>query len=135
MKIKYNEYPPNYDEILTHFPNAKNNNVVFTYGNILFSPTSTNIPKDLLVHEETHSKQQKNHKGGIVGWWKQYINNKEFRVKQEVEAYQNQYNYIKNHYGRSIRRRLLRKISKDLSGKLYNNCMSFEEAKRKILEI
>ena len=129
MKIK-KKYPPNYKEILDYFPQANKKGIVFTYGDTLYSPTSLNIPKHLLVHEKTHSKQQ--NEMGIEKWWEKYFTNKKFRFSQELEAYQNQYNFIEKKFGRHERRVLLRQISKDLSGKLYGNLVSLREAKIKI---
>ena len=59
MKIKH-KYPPNYKEIIEHFPAVKNKlGIIFTYGDILYVPSGLSIPADLMAHEETHKQQQK----------------------------------------------------------------------------
>lgn len=126
MKI-VNKYPPNYDEIIQHFPVKNKRGIIFTYGDKLYVPamgTIPHIPDHLMAHEKTHSKQQKNHKGGVKGWWKQYFEDKQFRLDQESEAYRNQYNHAKETLNRKECRLILKKIAKDLSSKIYGNLVS-----------
>lgn len=130
MKIKY-KYPPNYKEIVERFPAVKRMpGVVVTYENVLYVPSGSNIPPDLMVHEETHMKQQNDM--GVKEWWKHYFLYDEFRLKQEVEAYHNQFKYAKLHYGRQQSRKILRKIAKDLSCPMYGNIISKDKAKELI---
>lgn len=132
MKVK-NKYPPNYQKIVKYFPFIKGKyGIVFTYGNKLYAPGKPDIPEHLMKHEETHLRQQQNHPEGVKGWWNEYIKSKQFRLKQELEAYQNQYIYAKAHLNRQQRRKLLRKISKDLSSKMYGKIISKKKAKRLI---
>ena len=131
MKIKY-EFPPNYEKILMSFdiPTENNRSIVFTYGDILYVPRVGGIPAHLMAHEVTHSKQQ----GSNTGKWNdEYIINDMFRLNQELEAYRNQYKYFCNvSKDRNQRFFLLHKISKDLSGSLYKNIISYNEAKKQI---
>jgi len=58
MKIEHKN-PPNYSEIIKHFPIVvKKPGVIFTYGDTIYSPSVDKISKDLIVHEETHQIQQ-----------------------------------------------------------------------------
>jgi len=126
MRVKH-KYPPNYKEIVKHFPVvAKMYGVVFTYGDILYSPDKSPISPDLRKHEETHRGQQA--KMGKDEWWEEYFNDPIFRLAQELEAYRNQYQYAVKYYNRQLRRRILRKISKDLSCPLYGNIIGKKEA-------
>ncbi len=128
MQIIVN-YPPNIDKIDNAF-NARGKPVVFTYGNIIFNPLDGEVTRDLLKHEETHMKQQGS---DIEGWWDRYIKDKDFRLKQELEAYRNQYNFIKNSGKNwnyvSI---FLSRIATDLSSEIYGNIISYDEAMRLI---
>lgn len=129
MKIK-NELPPNYDEIKKYFPSADfNKGTLFTYGDTCYCQS---ITPDLVVHEETHVKQQLDPKA----WWDRYFTDIQFRLSQEVEAYRNQWQWIKkNIKDRNSRFRLLSRICMDLSGTLYGNIVSFDEAKRLIEKV
>jgi len=132
MRIKHKR-PPNYDEIIKHFPVvARMSGVVFTYGDTLFVPNGNDIPDHLMKHEETHQVQQA--QLGVETWWKMYFESSHFRLKQEVEAYRAQYAYIKEYSNRQSRRQLLQKLAKDLSKAMYGNLVSKEEAKRLITE-
>lgn len=127
MKV-VTDYPPNYELLKATFKLQPN--VVFTYGDTLYNPGGGVLEEHLMVHEETHAKQQSN----ADSWWKRYIEDKEFRLSQELEAYRAQYQYLLEHNDRAYRRRVLRQISKDLSGGIYGNLLSQAEAKALIKE-
>lgn len=124
-----NSPPPNYEEIRNNFPNADfEKGVLFTYGDICYCKR---ITSDLIIHEKTHTKQQVNPKE----WWDRYFKEPEFRLSQEVEAYHNQWLWIdKNIKDRNLKFKELCRIADDLSGKLYNNLISFNKAKELIMK-
>ena len=64
------------------FPNVEG----FTFfGNIYFKEKNIdNIPINLIAHEKKHLKQQEN---GYLKWIIKYLFSREFRYKQEMEAY------------------------------------------------
>lgn len=133
MKIKH-KYPPNYQEIIEHFPTVENmTGVIFTYGNKLYVPGGENIPDDLMKHEETHQRQQM--EMGIDEWWNRYFEDAEFRLDQEVEAYRNQYKYARENYDRADYRQLLKKIAKDLSRPMYGSIINKKEAVKLIKKL
>lgn len=125
--------PPNFKEISKAF-NIKGESLVFTYGNKLYiSDYKGEIEDHLMVHEETHSKQQGK---APKKWWKFYIADANFRLSQEVEAYQNQYKYFKSTVkDRNQRARFLQKIVADLSGRIYGYMIGFNEAKDLIAKV
>ena len=128
MQIK-KEYPPNINDITAKFPLTLD--VVFTYGDTIYSPAGVELPKHLFVHEQTHSKQQL--AMGVEVWWKKYIEDENFRLGQEIEAYANQYKqFCKDK--KSIERQylFLDLISKDLSSPLYGNLVDYTTAKQLI---
>jgi DNA-binding Xre family transcriptional regulator len=127
LKIVY-ALPPNYEKIKEHFPTANfDKGTLFTYGDTCYCKS---ITPDLIIHEETHVKQQVNPQE----WWEKYFVDVAFRLSQEVEAYRNQWHWIgKNIKDRNVRFKILFKICKDLSGKLYNNMISFDKAKELII--
>jgi len=121
-------YPPNYEEICQRFDIRNRKTIIFAYGDKLYNPGGGHIDESLMVHEETHERQQK--AIGIEEWWKRYLADDDFRLSQEVEAYRNQYEHAKKILSRPARRALLKHIINDLSGKMYGNIISAEEAER-----
>ncbi len=124
------DYPPNIHEIAKKFKLHKG--VVFTYGNKLYNPDDGPIDTALLIHEQTHTEQQGD---DPESWWKRYISDPKFRINQEVEAYQNQYQRMKRNIKNLVKlEQRLNMIAQDLSGEMYGSVMSFENAKRLITE-
>ncbi|MEK9149961.1 MAG: hypothetical protein AAB267_07955, partial [Candidatus Desantisbacteria bacterium] len=55
-------------------------------------------------------------------WWSQYIQNKEFRFKEELLAYHEQYRFLRDTVkDRNVLARHLFRLAKDLSGSMYSN--------------
>lgn len=119
------ELPPNIREIVKVF-DLDGLQPVFAYGDKLYNPGGHDISDDLMVHEETHQKQQA--KIGVEQWWAMYLENPTFRLSQEVEAYREQYKFIKEKYVRQVRRHMLQQMAKNLSSKLYGNIISKKDA-------
>lgn len=131
MKIVF-DYPPNIEEIQKTFDIKGRNTIVFTYGDTIYNPGKGHISEDLMIHESTHSKQQGDDPGG---WWMRYLEDRLFRLEQEAEAYQLQYNaFILRYKDRNKRAVFLHKISCDLSSRIYGNIIGYEKAKKLILE-
>lgn len=124
MKQK-KEFPPNIEKIRAVFPITSR--TVFTYGDVIYNPNDGFIDLPLEEHEKTHSIQQKHY--GIEEWWDEYIKNPVFRFEQELEAYRNQYRKAKSiNSDRNKLYKYSRELAGDLSGSLYGNCISFNEA-------
>lgn len=132
MEIVY-DYPPNYEAIAEAFNIQDNEAVIFTYGNKLYIPAGerVRIDKPLMRHEETHARQQK--RIGVEEWWDQFLADPAFRLQQELEAYREQY---RNMAGMPLKERMayLTHISRDLSGTMYGNLLTEEEAVKVITE-
>lgn len=134
MKV-IKEYPPNYDDIVAAIPEvADNKDVVFAYGDKIYAPrTKKKIPKDLRVHEEEHMRQQGDNP---AGWWTRYLNDIEFRLSQEIEAYRSQYIYfVQKNHDINKRKKFLQGISKSLSGPLYGEIITQADAVRLLISI
>lgn len=121
------DYPPNIDKIRAKFQLISG--VIFAYGDILYNPDGEEIKDHLLIHEETHMRQQGN---DPESWWDRYIEDGAFRLSQEVEAYKNQYKFFRRNSTRSKTSDLLNRIASDLSSPLYGNIIEFKEAKEAI---
>lgn len=114
---------PFYEECRAKFGVDIDKGVVFTYGDTIHA--RCNISQDLYEHEYTHSMQQL--KMGKDLWWKVYLENDEFRLKQEVEAYRAQYKFAKGG-NREYNFRFLHRIAMDLSGPTYGGVVTYQEA-------
>lgn len=130
MEIK-KEKPPNYNEIVKNFPAVEQNNkVIFTYGNTIYNPHDVYVSPDLEVHEETHSVRQIEQ--GADNWWKKYFDDAEFRLEEELFAYKNQYNFIKEKFTNKTAKQALEFFASTLSSELYGEIITFHEAHTKI---
>jgi hypothetical protein len=122
------EFPPNYKKIEKAFHPGLN--VVFTYGKIIYAPhIDFGLPDDLIFHEEVHSRRQADNPHF---WWEKYIKDKEFRLQEEVVAYQRQYNFYLQHHDRNKTYFFLNLIACDLAGSNYGNMVNYQEAVRLI---
>jgi len=123
MKIVH-DLPPNYKKIQEHFPGADfDEGVVFTYGDTCYCKRP--LTPDLYVHEQVHTRQQKKPKK----WWKKYFKSPKFRLEQETEAYQAQWEWVKHNVrDRNVIHKVRDSIALTLSGKLYGNIISYNEA-------
>jgi hypothetical protein len=124
-------YPPNYEAISEVFDIA-DREVSFIYGDILYNPHNGPVDEAFLAHEATHIKQQREY-GSVEGWWSRYLKDKDFRLRQEMEAYRNQYKVAK----RIIKDRNelnLKAIAmaRDLSSEIYGNMINPNVALREI---
>jgi len=123
--------PPNYEAIVAAFPVVKSKyGIIFTYGHVIHNPDGISVTPDLHAHEQTHTIQQTSFGMTPERWWEQYINDVDFRLKQEVEAYRAQYNFVMENYGRDQRRALLKHITKALSGSMYGRIVTVAGAKK-----
>ncbi len=122
--------PPNnlYNRCREKFGVDWDQGVIFTYGNTIYCKYP--ITEDLKVHESTHVKQQA--AMGAETWWSKYFENPEFRLSQEVEAYRNQYNYIKENYNRHHRKFLYKHIISSMVN-MYGDMVTEDEAKKLIV--
>lgn len=131
MRIVY-ELPPArvYKACVKQFGVSFDDGVVWTYGDTIHTKYPIN-DGSLIEHECTHIKQQK--KIGVIEWWDKYLEDEEFRFTQELEAYQAQWKWIKkNVKGRNDQFKMLTKIARDLSGTMYGNLITYQEALTKI---
>lgn len=123
--VKPNTLFPLYKEYEKYF--KLNDGTIFAYDNTIY--TSNDLPNDFIEHEKVHLKQQNTI--GCDNWVALYMRNKEFRLKQELEAYRYQLSVIKDKNKRSKAKTEFAKI---LSSEMYGNMVSEEEAKNLLKE-
>lgn len=98
-----------------------NDKTIFAYGDTIYTNVKLDWP--LIVHETTHLRQQE--KIGLDEWVSQYLSDPKFRLEMEKEAYKKQLDSVKD---RNVKARLRMICAHDLSGPLYNNIISLQEA-------
>lgn len=128
FKVTYLKgWPPNIEELRRAFPKIRKG-VIFTYGTTVYY-TGAPLNDALKEHESVHVIQQMTYPGdggpyitepGPGGWWDRYINDRNFRYEQELEAHAAEYRWYMENGGRQQRRAAFRGIVKRLSGSLYN---------------
>ncbi len=128
------ERPPIYDEANKLFGLEEHGyKAVFTYGDTCYNPSGCEIDSFLIRHEETHMEQQDANGDVAAMWWKRYIQDPEFRVDQEAEAYGAQYKlYTQQERRRDMRAQYLWGLAKMLSGPMYGKAISHSEAMKAI---
>ena len=77
-------------ELRKHF--KVEDNAVIAWDNVIYC--NKELHPDVLIHEQVHLKQQK--EIGIITYKKKYINDKDFRLEMERQAYKAQLDSIEN---------------------------------------
>ena len=133
MKISYSK-PPIWDEANKLFKLEELGlGTVFTYGDTLYNPFGADLSKDLIAHEEQHAKQQSHDETCAKLWWRRYIDDVDFRIEQELEAYGAQYQctcrILKD---RNKRAKKLWELATIFSGPMYGNVIDHAAAMSRI---
>lgn len=101
-------------EYKKHLPNITDD-TIFAYCDIIYS--NNPLPADLIIHEQQHFKQQKEY--GLQTWVKRYLNEKDFRLEMERQAYLVQLSSISEKGLRdAIRKDCITALSSGLYGKI-----------------
>lgn len=126
-----NEKPPVFDRCVEQFGISWSGTIFAYYPNI-HAEYPERLSKDIIEHEKIHLRQQEDI-GGVEIWWDRYFTDDEFRLSQELEAYQRQYRVLREYEDKN---ELVRKVyfwADMLSGKQYGYLISKEEAIKKII--
>lgn len=127
--------PPYYRLIKLIFPEYDFEKTTMTWGGVIY--TSIDMPEALLVHELVHVRQQqgKNRWLFLLRYWL----SPRFRYRMELEAFQEEWRYLRGKYPRAhedrTRQMILDDLARHLSGPIYKNIISFEDAKKAIMGI
>lgn len=123
MKIIH-ENPPFIDEARNVFRLPAG--AIFTFGDMIYNPSKNPIDEPLMMHEAVHSRQQGDKP---QEWWQRYLVDKDFRLSQELPAYQVQFHaYKKLDKNRERVHRFAMRLARDLSSDQYGNIISFNGA-------
>ncbi len=127
--------PPIYTLLAQRLGVNWDDGILITMGDTIHCKDRRLIRDDLLVHEKCHEIQQKN-EGGPAVWWKRWLDEPDFRLKQESEAYLCQARWLKEHVkDRNVRARFLFSMSRDLSSSLYGNLISQSDAYKMLTKL
>lgn len=127
--------PPNFKDIVAKFPMASNKGVIFAFNGSIYNPSNITVTPELMAHERVHCLRQGN-KEAALEWWKQYLENPEFRYYEELLAHSQEYMTLAdNASNRNQRRSALKSVSKKLASPLYGRMVSHKQASKQILNI
>lgn len=129
--MKYSDQkPPNWEKLVALFGVDWKYTVV-TWGDTVHAARP--LTPDLEVHEAVHVRQQA--EIGVMAWWKRFYEDPAFRLEQELEAYRAQFEFIRKcSNDRNQIFKIRDRIASDLAGHIYGNCISYEDAFKKIAE-
>lgn len=124
-------YPPNYPQLSRAFPWIKGRQgLLYAWGDRVYNPSGITIPAALWAHEETHGRQQADAVGGVEAWWQEYIDDPDSRFYWELEAHRAEFaTYVGNPASRAA---YLDTLAARLSGPLYGNLLTLDEARKEI---
>ena len=124
------KFPPNIKEIEKVFGPDKKKTLIYCYGEDIYNPHKIELEQHILVHEEVHVKQQRQY--GRDYWWMRYLEDPQFRLEQELEAYAVQYAFVKTIVPVKISDLFLDDISAVLASEVYGNILNIHQAKTRI---
>lgn len=130
--IKFSkEKPEIYEELHNKLKVDWDDDIIICYGDTIHC--KVDISPEKVVHEVVHVKQQK--KIGRDEWWRLYLDMPQFRLEQEIEAYTEEYKFIKrNIKNKEIVFKKLIHLAKDLSSKTYGDIITTDDAMSIILK-
>ena len=117
------DFPPLYEEISEAFGLYPGDRIIFSWGDQLYNPTRANIVPELVAHEAVHGERQGSDQQ-IIDWWKRYIEDRSFRLDEEVPAHIAEYQHVLKHGNRNERRTALRVTAKRLAAPLYGRMIT-----------
>lgn len=130
MPVKIStEKPPMLDLVEKYFK-VDLSRTAFAYGDTIYKQDGV-VLDDLLAHEEIHLTQQSKMVGGAAAWWERYMVDIDFRLEQEIPAYQAQYKWFRRRITNKDHLKRIRNImAEDMSGPTYGHMIGRDEAFR-----
>jgi hypothetical protein len=121
-------FPPNYREIVKVFPMVRGLNMLFAYGNTIYTPHKIVMTKPLMDHEKAHGKRQSD----PAKWWDLYLDDRTFRLQEEIIAHRAEYQALKDMGVIERYPNYLNDTARKLSHKVYGPMIDFETAVKEI---
>lgn len=95
-------------------------NTIFAYNGDIY--TNNKLPDYLIEHENVHLEQQT--RLGLEYWVDNFLNNDEFRLEMEMEAYKRQVAFVPSYQKRDM----AIECATNLSSGLYGDIITLSEA-------
>lgn len=116
-----------YKRLRKEFHVSWEDGVIITYFPHIYWRGGDQLPQEKVAHEKVHLRQQEKLTPEV--WWDRFFTDKEFRLQQEVEAYKSEIEYLRRMVpDRNKRFKMIQSIAKDLSGFIYGNMCTYQEA-------
>ena len=96
IEIKPIKFAPNLQLLKDTF-GVNEDDVIIAYGDKIFCPAK-GMSKDLLAHELTHCQRQGMNERQAERWWDRYLTDIDFRLNEELFAFQAQFDFCKKAY-------------------------------------
>lgn len=129
-----NSKPPMWAEMVKAFPHVYSAQILVCWGNTIYLPNGGRVTRELQAHEEKHFERQGPFEEGIKAWWKRYLVEPGFRLREELPAHRAEYlAFCKRHSSSMGRVRYLNLVAERLAGPLYGGLIDREKAKHLVL--
>ena len=117
--------------VLNFFHPTPREDCIIGFGDTIYSNVDLELYPHKMAHEEEHLKSQ--HYSKIIGLAKIlfYCVNEKYRLKEEMKAYQAEWEFVKKTVPKREQWRFKNAIAKDLSGDGYGRMISYQEAIKK----
>lgn len=121
------ENPPLFDELDAAFKIA-GKSVIFAFGDRVYNPQRIAMTVPLMAHEAVHGQRQGS---DIMGWWRRYIADPEFRLAEEIPAHRAELvEMLRLTTNRVERRQIILVVALKLCSPLYGKLITLDKAKR-----
>jgi hypothetical protein len=121
-KIKKQLYFPYYENYKRKFPIT--DKTIFVFEDTIY--TNYEMSYDIYFHELKHLDRM--NKIGANKWIMAYLQNKDFRLEEELVAYRYQLKKVREQNDREEYAHILIECANNLSSPLYGNLVSYSEA-------
>lgn len=124
--------PPLMDEIDRAF-GVRGKPILFAWGATIYNPQNAYVTYALRHHEAVHGHRQGASTRTIEEWWRRYLEDKEFRLSEEIAAHRAEYQYLwRSHRDRNARSRHLQHVAEKLASPLYGGLVTLRDARRMV---
>lgn len=126
VKIEKQDNFPYLKEYKKQFPIT--DGTIFVFKDKIYS--NNEMPYDIVFHEIRHLQQQQQY--GADKWIKQYLEDKNFRLSVELDAYKHQLKKVKEIADEKEYLHILVECAQNISSPLYGDVISYAGAIKKL---
>lgn len=124
-----NDYPPLWPEIRDRFNLRGVEGLIFSWGPVIFVPSGKRVlAPQLVAHERIHGERQGTEETDILDWWKRYMGDKTFRLREELVAHKEELRWWLERGNRRQRRAAVDTVALRLASPVYGPMISRAEA-------